>query len=185
MSAKLARVLPHAVMLVVACLLYWAATRIEAETGGRIGPAVWPKAVIIFMGLLCAYEIVKRLLVRSEFEATGLVTTDPPPAPSQGEVEQAPASPAGQGMLLGGIALVAAYVFTVPWIGFLTATALFLVVFPWIGGLRRPVSALAIGLAGTLFLAVVFLKVAYISLPLGEGPFRALSLAVMRLLGVT
>jgi hypothetical protein len=31
----------------------------------------------------------------------------------------------------------------------------------------------------------VFLKAAYISLPLGEGPFRALSLGLMRLLGVT
>ena len=30
MSAKLARVLPHTVMLVVACLLYWAATRIDS-----------------------------------------------------------------------------------------------------------------------------------------------------------
>ena len=58
--ARIARVLPHGVMLVVACLLYWAATRIDVETGGRIGPAVWPKAVIVFMGLLCAYEIVKR-----------------------------------------------------------------------------------------------------------------------------
>jgi hypothetical protein len=34
-------------------------------------------------------------------------------------------------------------------------------------------------------LAVVFLKVAYISLPLGEGPFRALSLGLLRVLGVT
>src|SRR5688572_29672923 len=104
--ARLARVLPHAVMLVVACLLYWAATRIDADTGGRIGPAVWPKAIIVFMGLLCVYEIVKRLVVRSEFEAKGVVVTeppmgdDPPPAPSQGR---------GNSMLFGGIALIAAF----------------------------------------------------------------------------
>lgn len=183
MSAKLARVLPHAVMLAVACLLYWAATRIDAETGGRIGPAVWPKAVIVFMGLLCAYEIVKRLLVRTDFDARGLLsgTTAVPGQP----VKREDAVPGHHRMLLGGIALVAAYVFTVPWIGFFTATAVFLAVFPWVGGFRRPVVSLVIGLGGALALVVVFMRVAYISLPLGEGPFRAISIGLMRLIGVT
>jgi hypothetical protein len=31
---------------------------------------------------------------------------------------------------------------------------------------------------------IVFQKVAYVSLPLGEGPFRAFSLGLMALLGV-
>jgi putative tricarboxylic transport membrane protein len=201
--ARLARVLPHGVMLVVACLLYWAATRIDADTGGRIGPDVWPKAVIAFMALLCVYEIVKRLVVRTEFEATGVVAMaippassdliDPPPAPSQGR-GNSPPSPLGEGrgegqenyrMLFGGIAVIGGYVVAVPWIGFFTATALFLATFPWVGGLRRPAVSLALSLAGTLLLALVFLKVAYISLPLGEGPFRSLSLALLRLIGVS
>jgi putative tricarboxylic transport membrane protein len=183
MSAKLARVLPHAVMLVVACLLYWAATRIDAETGGRIGPAVWPKAVIVFMGLLCVYEIVKRLLVRTDFGARGLLsgTTAAPGQP----VKREDAVAEHHRMLLGGIALIAGYVFTVPWIGFFTATAIFLAVFPWIGGFRRPAISIAIALAGALALVVVFMRVAYISLPLGEGPFRALSIGLMRLIGVS
>jgi hypothetical protein len=180
MAGKVMRVLPHAVMLLVACALYWMATRIEADTGGRIGPAVWPKAIIVFMGLLCAYEIVKRLVVRTDFVATGLV-----PGMAEPVAEPAPAPAAGNRMLFGGIALIAAFVFAVPWIGFFLATALFLAIFPWIGGLRRPVVAVSVSLAGTLVLAVVFLKVAYISLPLGEGPFRALSLGLLRVLGVT
>jgi hypothetical protein len=32
---------------------------------------------------------------------------------------------------------------------------------------------------------VVFMRVAYISLPLGEGPFRAISLGLMRAIGVS
>jgi putative tricarboxylic transport membrane protein len=183
MSAKLARVLPHTVMLVVACLLYWAATRIDVETGGRIGPAVWPKAVIVFMGLLCVYEIVKRLVVGSDFVARGLLSGTNA-APGQ-PVKREDALPEHHKMLAGGIALIAAYVFTVPWIGFFTATAAFLAVFPWIGGFRRPVVSLVIGLGGALALVVVFMRVAYISLPLGEGPFRALSLGLMRLIGVS
>ncbi len=176
MPGKLRRVLPHGVMLAVSCWLYWASTRIDVETGGRIGPAVWPRAVIVLMGLLCAYEIVKRLVVRTEFDAKGLVRGMADPPPGEGS---------NYGMLFGGIGLIAAFVLLVPWIGFFLATALFLAIFPWVGGLRRPVVAISVSLAGTLVLAVVFLKIAYISLPLGEGPFRALSLGLMRLLGVT
>jgi len=176
MPGKLRRVLPHGVMLAVSCWLYWASTRIDVETGGRIGPTAWPRAVIVVMGLLCAYEIVKRLVVRTQFDARGLLAA--------AKVDEAPASD-NYRMLSGGIVLIAAFVLAVPWIGFFLATALFLAIFPWIGGLRRPFVAISVSLAGTLVLAVVFLKVAYISLPLGEGPFRALSLGLMRLLGVT
>ena len=37
--------------------------------------------------------------------------------------------------------------------------------------------------AGSLALVVVFMRIAYISLPFGEGPFRALSLALLRAIG--
>ena len=172
---RLMRVVPHTVMLVVSVTLYWLAARIEADTGGRIGPAVWPRAIIVFMGLLCAYEIAKRLVMKSEFEAKGVVDMGPKDDPL----------PTHHRMLYSGIALIAAYVFAVPWLGFFLATALFLAIFPWVGGMRRPVVSIVVSLVGTLTLAVVFLKVAYISLPLGEGPFKALSLALMRLIGVT
>ena len=182
------RVLPHGVMLAVSCWLYWAATRIDAETGGRISPAAWPKAVIVFRGLLCLYEIVKRLVVKTDFVAKGLLSGAELPhaqeaATRVGEHRDEPAGT--HRMLFAGIALIAAYVVAVRWIGFFTATAIFLATFPWIGGLRRPAVNLVVGLVGTFALAMVFLKVAYISLPLGEGPFRALSLAFMRLIGVT
>ena len=183
MAGKLRRVIPHGVMLAVSCWLYWASTLIDAPTGGRIGPAVWPKAVIVFMGLLCLYEIVKRLVVRTEFSAKGLLSGSEMPAGA--EPALAPSRARGTAMLFGGIALIAAYVVAVPWLGFFLATAIFLAAFPVVGGLRRPVMIASVSLAGTLVLAVVFLKVAYISLPLGEGPFRQLSLALMRLLGVT
>ena len=187
--ARLLRILPHVVMLVLACLLYRAAAGIEAETGGRIGPAVWPRAVIVFMGLLCAYEIVKRLVVRTEFVAKGLLSGTELPHPQEAATPVGDprhgAVPENFPMLFGGIALIAGYVFAVPWLGFFPATAIFLVAFAWVGGLRRPVVATSVSLVGTATLAVVFLKVAYISLPLGEGPFRELSLGLMRLIGVT
>jgi putative tricarboxylic transport membrane protein len=179
-GARLVRVVPHAVMLAVACWLYWVASRIDVETGGRISPAVWPRAILVFMGLLCVYEIVKRLVVGTDFAAKGLLAGSEMPAG-----EQPAGPPENHKMLFSGIAAVAGYVVAVPWLGFFPATALFLAVFPWLGGQRRPLVLLTVSLAGTLVLALVFLRVAYISLPLGEGPFRQLSLALLRLIGVT
>lgn len=176
MPSKLRRVLPHGVMLAVSCWLYWASTRIDVETGGRIGPAVWPRAVIVLMGLLCLYEIVKRLVVRPAFEASG--------PPANAKVEET-AAPENHRMLFSGIALIAAYVAAVPWAGFFLTTAILLALFPLVGGFRRPALCVAIGVGGALVLVIVFMRVAYISLPLGEGVFRTVSLALLRALGVT
>ena len=90
-----------------------------------------------------------------------------------------------RGRLAAGIAIVFAYVLTVPWIGFFVATLLFLAAFTWFGGLRRPVLVAITSVAGSLVLVVMFMRVAYISLPLGEGPFRALSLALLSAIGVS
>lgn len=192
MTTKLRQVLPYGVMLVASVLLYWAATQIDVSTAGRIHPAVWPKAIIVFMGVLCAYEIVKRLVAKSDFSAKGLIAglqDAPSPLGANGEESEAERrEESGRGhpaMLAGGIGLIAAYVVTVPWLGFFVATALFLAIFPWVGGLRRPVLAALLGIGGSLALVVVFMRVAYISLPLGEGAFRAISLALMRAIGVS
>lgn len=185
MGAKLRLVLPHTVMLAAAALLYWAATGIDVPTGGRIGPDVWPKAIIAIMALLCVYEIAKRLLRGSRSRAQGMVSElhHDPTTPG---VEQAGETLAQHpGKLVAGVGLVVGYVVLVPWLGFFVSTAVFLGAFPWAGGLRRPVLAAVLGIAGSFLLVVVFMRVAYISLPLGEGPFREISLGLMRLIGVT
>ncbi|MDH5266003.1 MAG: tripartite tricarboxylate transporter TctB family protein [Betaproteobacteria bacterium] len=182
MSGILRLVLPHGLLLAATALLYWAATGIQGSTGaGRIGPDAWPKAILVIMGLLCAWEIVRRLAVRPR---DGGGDPGPPSGSEAADASQAP--PAMQtGKLLAGAGLVFAYVVAVPWIGFFAATAVFLAAFPWFGGMRRPVLTGALGIAGSFGLVVVFMRVAYISLPLGEGPFKALSLALLAAIGVS
>jgi len=188
------RLLPHVVMLAISALLYWAALQIDtrgAEDGRRIGPQFWPTAVIAIMGALCVYEIVKRLVVKTTFTAeglTGALDHNPAEAAPSGPVADAPAPPehpGSPGRLLAGIAAIAGFALAVDWLGFFAATAAFLSAFILIGGFRRPLVAAAIGLAGSFVLIVMFMRVAYISLPLGSGPFRELSLALLRLLGVS
>ena len=170
-------------MLAASLFLYWAASRIDVDTGGRISPSVWPKAIVVFMILLCAWEVGRRLFARDAAEVKGLVDglQEAPVA----KAEPAAEIPEHPRKLYAGIGLVAAYVIVVPWLGFFLATALFLALFPWAGGMRRPALTSVLGMAGSLALVVVFMRVAYISLPLGEGPFRTVSLALLRLIGVS
>ncbi len=183
MPSKLRLVLPHGLLLVATLVLYWAATRIQANVGaGRIGPDAWPKAILVFMGLLCAWEMARRLAMRRRDDAARV----PAVAPGLGAGDDPQATPAMHaGKLAAGAGLVFAYVIAVPWLGFFVATVVFLAAFPLCGGIRRPVLTTALGLAGGLALVIVFMRVAYISLPLGEGPFRALSLALLSAIGVS
>jgi putative tricarboxylic transport membrane protein len=195
MTNRIARLLPHLAMLAIAVLLYWAALQIDtrgSDGGRRIGPDFWPKLVILLMGALCVYEIIKRLVVRTTFTARGL-TSDLVHNPS----EAAPPEPAADApaatlptrehnvRLLAGIAAIGGFALGVDWLGFFVATALFLFAFILIGGWHRPLLAAVIGLTGSLLMIVIFMRIAYISLPLGAGPFRELSLALLRLIGVS
>lgn len=210
MTPRLRSVLPHLILLAVSVLLYWMAMQIDTratEDGRRIGPDFWPKTIIIFMGLLCVWEIVKRLLVHTDFTATGLTRDAGHPAaatPSDDIVVPGGASvgvthaasgtafdeapddePVYTGKLIAGIALVAGFVIIVPWLGFFVTTIAFLATFIWLGGYRRVLPTALLSVGGSLALVVMFMRVAYISLPLGMGPFQTLSLGLLALLGVT
>lgn len=188
MSERVRLVLPHSIMLLVAIGLYWAALQIDtssAVAGGRIGPDFWPRVVIAFMGLLCLYEIIKRLVMRSTSSVAGLTesllhnpaeSVEPPADDAVGREYPR--------LLWTGMALIVGYVVVVPWLGFFLTSAVFLAAFTWIGGFRRPLVTLVVSLSGALFLVVIFMRVAYISLPLGAGPFRGLSAALLHLIGV-
>jgi hypothetical protein len=192
MLERLRAVLPHSMMLLVAIGLYLAAMQIDtagADAGGRIGPDFWPKVVIAFMGLLCVYEIVKRLVLHSSFTASGLTEALTHNPAAQAEVsdgmpvETEPEREYPR-LLWSGAALIVGYVIVVPWLGFFLTTALFLAAFIWLGGFRRLLITLAVSAIGAFVLVVIFMRVAYISLPLGAGPFHDLSTALLALLGV-
>jgi putative tricarboxylic transport membrane protein len=182
MQQRLRSVIPHAAMLVLAVLLYLAAGRIDAPVSGRhLGPDAWPKFIIVALGALCVYEIVKRLVIGTSFTVTGLV---PQGDAAAGAPDAAPNAPTDHhGKLAAGIALVAGYVLGVSSLGFFIGTAAFLAAFTWIGGWRRPLALAVMSLAGAFVLLVVFMRVAYVSLPLGIGPFEAVSLALLKLIG--
>ena len=62
--------------------------------------------------------------------------------------------------------------------------ALYLAGFIVLGGYRRTAVTLATSLLGSLVFMFMFMKVVYVSLPLGVEPFSQLTFLLMRLMGI-
>ncbi|MEO8186879.1 MAG: tripartite tricarboxylate transporter TctB family protein [Burkholderiaceae bacterium] len=188
MKERLRLVLPYGVMLLATGWLYYAATLIDAPGGlsaTRIGPDFWPKTIIGAMAVLCIYEIAKRLMIGAGRDAGGLTEgLDRPPATADGKQIEPDAPVVDNRKLAAGLALIAGFVIGVVYLGFVIATALFLALFSWVGGYRRALPVALVSVLGAFILLVIFMRVAYVSLPLGIGPFHSLSVLILRLIGV-
>ena len=185
---KAARVAPYVVVLGVAGFLYWSVSGIDFQApGGRIGPDFWPKMVLLLMIATCVYEIVKITLFSSEDSVRGVMQTlsDAPPTASDAEPTSPPDEERNYPLLLAlGIAVTVLYAAIVPVTGFFLTTFLYLTAFMTLGRFRRIGVVLSVSLIGSLLMFYFFSKVAYISLPIGTGPFSAVSLFLMHVMGI-
>ncbi|MCC6212590.1 MAG: tripartite tricarboxylate transporter TctB family protein [Burkholderiales bacterium] len=186
MLDRLARAAPYAVLLGVAAGLYAVAGRFEfSAPAGRIGPDAWPKLVLGLLAVVCLYEIVRSLSAGREI--SGLLQSLLEQA-ADGPAGEAPAGDAAEAgswrRLATGIGVTILYVALIGVLGFTVATVLYLAAFMRAGNYRRyPVIATA-SVAGTAVLVFVFMRVVYVSLPAGIGPFATFSFAVLSLIGV-
>ena len=87
-------------------------------------------------------------------------------------------------LLAAGLALTLAYLLVIETLGFFVSTFLYLAGFMWIGRYRRVGIVLATSLVGSLVFVFVFMKIVYVSLPLGREPFSEVSFLLMRLMGI-
>jgi hypothetical protein len=180
----MSRTLPYVVVLAIASYLYYVAAHIEfAAPGGRIGPNFWPKAILGMAMATCVYEIVKRLVFGDGAELGGVlqsIVKDVPDA-QEGAEEGQKTYPV---RLLIGVILTLAYAFTIETLGFFLCTALFLAAFMVVGRYRRWGVIAASSLLGSLIFMFVFMKIVYVSLPLGQGPFAEVTYLLMRLMAI-
>jgi putative tricarboxylic transport membrane protein len=182
MLNRLLRASPYIVVQLAAMYLYQVAGRIEFPAApGRIGPDFWPKSILVLLGLVCFYEIIKNLLVGETFTAAGLLEKLMKDSGATEGEEKLRSYPL---LLVGGIVLTIIYVATIDKLGFFLATIAYLALFMVIGRYRRwRVIAISSAL-GSLGLMFIFMKVVYVSLPLGVEPFSAVSLLLLRIMGV-
>lgn len=166
---------PYVVGLVVAALLYHFAQDIEyTPRPGALGPDFWPKAAILLMAAVCVVEIVRSLL-GWKTETYGVAE-----ALEGEEEEEATKYP---WLLAGGIVLVGVYAVVIDTLGFLLSTFLFLACFMYLGRYRNHLAVWGTSIAITFLSALVFMRIAYVSLPRGAPPFDAITDFIRVMLG--
>lgn len=184
MIERLGKQVPYIVVLLIAGFLYYRATQIDfTAPGDRIGPDVWPRAILVLAMATCAYEIAKNLVFSAaRHEVGGVLESIIEDTPA----DQAPAeeSPSHPGRLVIGAGLTVAYALAIDKLGFFLCTALFLSTFIRVGGYRQTGITLLLGVAGSFAFMFMFMKVVYVSLPLGVGIFGQFSVLLMRIMGI-
>ena len=83
-----------------------------------------------------------------------------------------------------GIALTIAYVALLGTLGFFIDTVLYIAALIRTGRYRRWPVIVAVAFAGALVFMFVFMKVVYLSLPIGRSRSRPCRLLLMRLMGI-
>lgn len=180
------RALPYALVGGIAAYLFHAATQIEFHRrAGTLGPDFWPKLLLGLLIATCVYEVLRIALSRGEHSGTaGLLQDIVERSESEHGEGLVYVEPAHWLLLVAGIALTAFYVWIIQRLGFFLATVPYIALFIALGGYRRWAVNAAVSLIGTLLIMFFFMKVVYVSLPLGGEPFSQVTLALMRLMGI-
>lgn len=174
--ARLKRVVPYAVVATGAGYLYHVAANIQYQArAGVLGPDFWPKAILALTIVVCVYKIAAALVPGHLIKQW---------AAERGGADATAAGESHPWLLLGGMALSAGYVWAITRLGFFTATVLYLAAFIALGGYRRWGVVAAVSVIGTALLLFFFMKVVYVSLPLGQEPFLQVTLLLMKIMGI-
>lgn len=132
---------------------------------GQLGPAFWPRLVLAGLLVACLAKALEDARARRTAKVTEAV-------------------PFARGRLTAAIAAIVLYVLLAPLLGFAITTAAFIVVFMILCGARGPLMLGANAAVGTVALLYIFVKVVYLPLPKGAGPFENVTLALYRALGI-
>ena len=153
--------------IAVAAALYPGTRGLDAVARGQLGPGFWPRLALIGLGLACLGKLVQEWRRAVGAAASG-----------------AERPPIARGKLALAIVLVLLYPFLTPMLGFPLVTALFIVAFMALAGARSIPAIAANVTIGTVVLLYVFVKLVYLPLPKGDGPFESLTLALYRALRI-
>jgi len=172
---RLREIVPYAALLAGAAFLY-AQTGAFAEVArpGQLGPDAWPRAILALLMFVCVFEMARRSWSWRSARAEA--------AREAGAAE--PEAARYPWLLAAGAAITILYVPAVGILGFFLCTALYLAAFMWIGRYRSLRVIAACSVLGSLAFVFVFMKIVYVSLPLGIGPFRSFSTWLLAVLGI-
>jgi putative tricarboxylic transport membrane protein len=150
---------------------------------GRLGPDVWPKAILILLMIACAIGIGRNILA-GHHPGPSTQRQDEPTVLPGAPLPQQPAAASRYGLVGWGFLLFLGYPVALDYLGFPLATFLFMVLFMLVGQWRNPLGVVAVSAIGALTLFYVFRGLVYVSLPLGAGPFHSATVWIASLLAM-
>lgn len=168
-------VLPELVLLAVFAVLWLLTGGLRPAPPGELGPAWWPRLLIILLGLCVLVQMARKAAAIDSPVRTG----DTEPGPDGEDPRPFDARRAGVAVLA-----VVGYVLAAIYLGYLIATAAFVVAFLLLAGRRTVALDAAVGVGAALAFSFVFLKVVYIAVPSGVGGFDAFTVWVYGLIGI-
>ena len=176
-----ARSAPFAILFCAALFLFALTLQFEfPHAPGRLGPDIWPQAILVLLMITCAIGIARNFLSR---ESPGTQRTAQQHSLLSGDMPAEDAEVPSRYVLVAlGFALFLAYPVALEYLGFLVATFLLMALFMIVGQWRNPLGVLATSAVGTFVLFYVFRGIVYVSLPLGVGPFHDWTVWIAHLL---
>jgi putative tricarboxylic transport membrane protein len=146
-----------------------------ALRGDGPGPGAWPSvmlaAIAVFAGVWMVQEVLAWRRGHDVIDAG-----DALPEPEREHYHYAKA--------VAGLAMILAYGWLLPVLGFAVATTVFILVWCVIGGMRNVAALVLVPVVGTVALLWLFMGLALMPLSRGRGVFDQISIAVLQTLGI-
>jgi putative tricarboxylic transport membrane protein len=183
---RLRRAAPYVIVGIGAAYLYYVASNFDFHRrAGTLGPDFWPRAILVLTIAACVYEVIRIAITRSGAQVGGVLEDIVERSADQQadfgaevQIEKHPL------LLLAGMIATLAYVALVQTFGFFLSTAVYLAAFLLLGGYRRWGVLAATSVVGALALMFIFMKLVYVSLPIGTAPFSEVTLLLMKLMAI-
>jgi putative tricarboxylic transport membrane protein len=181
--AKLLACTPYLLTLAIAVVLFVKAAQLEFDhVPGRIGPDVWPKLILALLMAAAVWGTAKTLLLDTGGEAGPMLHHVENAGEADGSgIDEREIYPARVWAALAGTLI---YLWIMQYLGFFLSSFAFLAFIIYVGGYRTISRLIPISLIGSLLFMTIFVRVVYVSLPLGVEPFSRVSLALLALLNM-
>lgn len=140
--------------------------------GNGFGPGFWPRTMLSMLALFSAIWIIHDIWATRRRARQPMMR----PPVEDGKYRM--------GKALVGLVGICVYGWLLPILGFAVATCLFVALWCWFGGIRNPLVVVPVTLIGTTGLLWLFMGLALMPLPRGAGVFDAVSIWLLRTVGI-
>jgi putative tricarboxylic transport membrane protein len=155
----------------------------EAMARGIAGPTTWPR-FMLYAVIVCAvaWLLLDLRLVLHEYRIHQKYPARPDNASAAASSPDADGAQGSDLRIWIGLAIIMAYGYLIPLLGFTIATLLYIAVWMVLGGIRKPIQISLVSVIGTVILLYVFVKLALMPLDRGQGIFGEITLSIYRFL---